>query len=220
MLNDWFPFWMTLRVASIATAIATVLGVAIAYLLAKTKFRGRALVEAIVTLPIVIPPTVMGYFLLTALGVNSAFGRTWEKLTGSAIVFTPTAAVIAATIAALPFVVRASRAAIEEVDDRAEAAMRVAGHREWKVAVLVTFPLARRGILAGVALAGARALGEFGATVMIAGNIPGRTQTLPIAVFDSVQAGDVGQARSGSLLLVGIAIAALVAMTMLSRRRP
>ena len=220
MLNDWFPFWMTLRVASIATAIATVLGIAIAYLLAKGKFRGRALVEAIVTLPIVIPPTVMGYFLLTALGVNSAFGRAWEKLTGSAIVFTPTAAVIAATIAALPFVVRASRAAIEEVDDRAEAAMRVAGHPEWKVAVLVTFPLARRGILAGVALAGARALGEFGATVMIAGNIPGRTQTLPIAVFDSVQAGDVGQARSGSLLLVGIAIAALVAMTMLSRRRP
>jgi molybdate transport system permease protein len=220
MLNDWFPLWMTLRVATVATAIATVVGIAIAYLLAKTKFRGRALVEAIVTLPIVIPPTVMGYFLLTALGANSAFGRAWEKLTGSAIVFTPTAAVIAATIAALPFVVRASRAAIEEVDERAEAAMRVAGHREWKVAVLVTFPLARRGILAGVALAGARALGEFGATVMIAGNIPGRTQTLPIAVFDSVQAGDIGQARSGSLLLVGIAVAALVAMTMLSRRRP
>jgi molybdate transport system permease protein len=219
MLNDWFPLWMTLRVATIATAVATVLGIAIAYLLAKAKFRGRALVEAVVTLPIVIPPTVMGYFLLTALGANSAFGRTWEKLTGSAIVFTPTAAVIAATIAALPFVVRASRAAIEEVDARAESAMRVAGHREWKVAVLVTFPLARRGILAGVALAGARALGEFGATVMIAGNIPGRTQTLPIAVFDSVQAGDIAQARNGSLLLVGIAVAALVVMTVLSRRR-
>lgn len=219
MLQDWFPLWMTLRVATIATAVATVLGIAIAYLLAKTKFRGRVLVEAVVTLPIVIPPTVMGYFLLTALGVNSAFGRAWEKVTGSAIVFTPTAAVIAATIAALPFVVRASRAAIEEVDDRAEAAMRVAGHPEWKVALLVTFPLARRGILAGVALAGARALGEFGATVMIAGNIPGRTQTLPIAVFDSVQAGDIDQARNGSLLLVGIAVAALVTMTLLSRRR-
>jgi molybdate transport system permease protein len=219
MLSDWFPFWMTLRVASIATAIATVVGIAIAYLLAKTKFRGRAVIEAIVTLPIVIPPTVLGYFLLTALGVNSAFGRAWEKVTGSAIVFTPTAAVIAATIAAVPFVVRASRAAIEEVDERAESAMRVAGHPEWKVALLVTFPLARRGILAGVALAGARALGEFGATVMIAGNIPGRTQTLPIAVFDSVQAGDIDQARNGSLLLVGIAIAALVAMTVLSRRK-
>lgn len=210
---------MTLRVASIATAIATVVGIAIAYFLAKTKFRGRAVIEAIVTLPIVIPPTVLGYFLLTALGVNSAFGRAWEKVTGSAIVFTPTAAVIAATIAAVPFVVRASRAAIEEVDERAESAMRVAGHPEWKVALLVTFPLARRGILAGVALAGARALGEFGATVMIAGNIPGRTQTLPIAVFDSVQAGDIDQARNGSLLLVGIAIAALVAMTVLSRRK-
>ena len=219
MLSDWFPFWMTLRVASIATAIATVVGIAIAYILAKTKFRGRAVIEAIVTLPIVIPPTVLGYFLLTALGVNSAFGRAWEKVTGSAIVFTPTAAVIAATIAAVPFVVRASRAAIEEVDERAESAMRVAGHPEWKVALLVTFPLARRGILAGVALAGARALGEFGATVMIAGNIPGRTQTLPIAVFDSVQAGDIDQARNGSLLLVGIAIAALVAMTVLSRRK-
>jgi molybdate transport system permease protein len=219
MLSDWFPFWMTLRVASIATAIATVVGIAIAYFLAKTKFRGRAVIEAIVTLPIVIPPTVLGYFLLTALGVNSAFGRAWEKVTGSAIVFTPTAAVIAATIAAVPFVVRASRAAIEEVDERAESAMRVAGHPEWKVALLVTFPLARRGILAGVALAGARALGEFGATVMIAGNIPGRTQTLPIAVFDSVQAGDIDQARNGSLLLVGIAIAALVAMTVLSRRK-
>jgi molybdate transport system permease protein len=219
MLSDWFPFWMTLRVASIATAIATVVGIAIAYFLAKTKFRGRAVIEAIVTLPIVIPPTVLGYFLLTALGVNSAFGRAWEKVTCSAIVFTPTAAVIAATIAAVPFVVRASRAAIEEVDERAESAMRVAGHPEWKVALLVTFPLARRGILAGVALAGARALGEFGATVMIAGNIPGRTQTLPIAVFDSVQAGDIDQARNGSLLLVGIAVAALVAMTVLSRRK-
>jgi molybdate transport system permease protein len=219
MLNDWFPLWMTLRVALTATAIASIVGLAIAYLLAKGSFRGRALVEAIVTLPIVIPPTVMGYFLLTSLGANSTFGRVWENITGSAIVFTPTAAVIAATVAALPFVVRASRAAIEEVDDRAEAAMRVAGHPEWKVAALVTFPLARRGILAGVALAGARALGEFGATVMIAGNIPGRTQTLPIAVYDAVQAGDIAQARNGSLLLVGIAIAALVAMTMLSKRR-
>jgi molybdate transport system permease protein len=219
MLNDWFPLWMTLRVALTATAIASIVGLAIAYLLAKGSFRGRALVEAIVTLPIVIPPTVMGYFLLTSLGANSTFGRVWENITGSAIVFTPTAAVIAATVAALPFVVRASRAAIEEVDDRAEAAMRVAGHPEWKVAALVTFPLARRGILAGVALAGARALGEFGATVMIAGNIPGRTQTLPIAVYDAVQAGDIAQARNGSLLLVGIAIAALVTMTMLSKRR-
>ena len=210
---------MTVRVALTATVIASLAGVAIAYALAKSRFRGRSLVEAIVTLPIVVPPTVMGYFLLTSLGANSAVGRAWEKITGSAIVFTPTAAVIAATIAALPFVVRASRAAIEEVDERAESAMRVAGHPEWKVALIVTLPLARRGILAGVALAGARALGEFGATVMIAGNIPGRTQTLPIAVYDAVQAGDISQARNGSLVLICIAIAALVTMTYLSRSK-
>lgn len=219
MLDDWFPLWMTIRVAITATAIASVVGLAFAYLLAKGKFRGRSFLEAVVTLPIVIPPTVMGYFLLTYLGANSTFGRIWEGLTGSVIVFTPTAAVIAATIAAIPFVVRAGRAAIEEVDSRAEAAMRVAGHREWKVALLVTFPLARRGILAGIALGGARALGEFGATVMIAGNIPGRTQTLPIAVYDLVQAGDTTQARNGSLILIAIAVLALVVMTMLSRRR-
>lgn len=219
MLDDWFPLWMTIRVAITATAIASVVGLAFAYLLAKGKFRGRSFLEAVVTLPIVIPPTVMGYFLLTYLGANSTFGRIWEGLTGSVIVFTPTAAVIAATIAAIPFVVRAGRAAIEEVDSRAEAAMRVAGHREWKVALLVTLPLARRGILAGIALGGARALGEFGATVMIAGNIPGRTQTLPVAVYDLVQAGDTTQARNGSLILIAIAVLALVVMTMLSRRR-
>lgn len=219
MLDDWFPLWMTIRVAITATAIASVVGLAFAYLLAKGKFRGRSFLEAVVTLPIVIPPTVMGYFLLTYLGANSTFGRIWEGLTGSVIVFTPIAAVIAATIAAIPFVVRAGRAAIEEVDSRAEAAMRVAGHREWKVALLVTLPLARRGILAGIALGGARALGEFGATVMIAGNIPGRTQTLPIAVYDLVQAGDTTQARNGSLILIAIAVLALVVMTMLSRRR-
>lgn len=219
MLDDWFPLWMTIRVAITATAIASVIGLAFAYLLAKGKFQGRSFLEAVVTLPIVIPPTVMGYFLLTYLGANSTFGRIWEGLTGSVIVFTPTAAVIAATVAAIPFVVRAGRAAIEEVDSRAEAAMRVAGHREWKVALLVTLPLARRGILAGIALGGARALGEFGATVMIAGNIPGRTQTLPIAVYDLVQAGDTTQARNGSLILIAIAVLALVVMTMLSRRR-
>lgn len=210
---------MTLRVALTATVIASICGIALAYVLAKSSFHGRSIVEAVVTLPIVIPPTVMGYFLLTSLGANSTIGGAWEKITGSAIVFTPTAAVIAATVAALPFVVRASRAAIEDVDERAEAAMRVAGHPEWKVALIVTLPLARRGIIAGIALAGARALGEFGATVMIAGNIPGRTQTLPIAVYDSVQAGNISEARNGSLLLALIAVSALMTMTFFSRRK-
>lgn len=218
-MDDWFPLWLSLRVAATATVIASVAGVGVAYLLAKGRFRGRGLLEAIVTVPIVLPPTVLGYYLLTTLGVNSPIGRAWEDLFGSPLVFTPTAAVIAASISALPFVVRAGRAAIEDVDPRLEAALRVAGHPEWRVASIVTLPVARRGLLAGIALGFARALGDFGATVMVAGNIPGRTQTLPISVYDSVQAGDGSAARTGALILAGIAVVVLLAVTSLSSRR-
>jgi molybdate transport system permease protein len=218
-MNDWFPLWLSLRVATIATVVASMFGITFGYILAKARFRGRGLLEAILTIPIVLPPTVLGYYLLTTLGVNSPIGRAWENIFGSPLVFTPTAAIIAASISALPFVVRTARAAIEDVDPRIEAAMRIAGHREWKIAFLVTLPVARRGLLAGVALGFARALGDFGATVMIAGNIPGRTQTLPIAVYDAVQAGNDSTARVGSLLLAGIAIVVLPAVTQLSARR-
>ncbi len=218
-MDDWFPLWLSLRVASLATLIAATVGIGLAYLLAKGRFRGRGLLEAIVTIPIVLPPTVLGYYLLTTLGVNSPIGQAWEDIFGQPLVFTPTAAVIAASISALPFVVRTGRAAIEDVDPRLEAAVRVAGHREWRVAAVVTLPTARRGLLAGVALGFARALGDFGATLMVAGNIPGRTQTLPIAVYDAVQAGDDTTARNGALLLAGIAIIVLLAVTQLSTRR-
>jgi molybdate transport system permease protein len=215
-MDDWFPLWLSLRVAATATVLAGTTGVALAYLLAKGRFRGRALLEAIVTLPIVLPPTVLGYYLLTTLGVNSPIGRAWASLTGAPLVFTTTAAVIAASISALPFVVRTARAALEDVDPRLEAVARVAGHAEWRVAALVTLPVARRGIGAGVGLGFARALGDFGATVMVAGNIPGRTQTLPIAVYDAVQAGDGSTARTGSFLLAVVAIVVLLAVTQLS----
>lgn len=218
-MGDWFPLWLSLRVATLATVIAATTGIAVAYVLAKGKFRGRGLLEAIVTVPIVLPPTVLGYYLLTTFGVNSPIGQAWEQIFGAPLVFTPTAAVLAASISALPFVVRTGRAAIEDVDPRLEAAMRVAGYSEWRVAVLVTLPVAQRGLIAGVALGFARALGDFGATVMVAGNIPGRTQTLPIAVYDSVQAGDYSAARIGSLILAAIAILVLLTVTTLSGRR-
>lgn len=219
-MDDWFPLWLSLRVAAIATLLAAAIGVAIAYALAKGRFRGRGLLEAVVTVPIVLPPTVLGYYLLTTLGVNSPIGQAWEDLFGRPLVFTPTAAVIAASISALPFVVRTGRAAIEDVDPRLEAALRVAGHPEWRIATIVTLPVARRGLLAGIALGFARALGDFGATVMVAGNIPGRTQTLPIAVYDSVQAGNHSNARTGALILAAIAIVVLLTVTSLSTRRP
>jgi molybdate transport system permease protein len=213
------PLWLSLRVTAAATLTATIIGIAIAYLLAKGRFRGRGLIEALVTIPIVLPPTVLGYYLLTTFGVRSPLGQAWENVTGSALVFTPKAAVLAASISALPYVVRASRAAIENVDPRLEAVMRIAGHSEWNVARLVTFPLARRGLAAGIALGFARALGDFGATVMIAGNIPGRTQTLPVAVYDAVQAGDSELARNGAAVLLGVAIVVLLIVTTLADRR-
>jgi molybdate transport system permease protein len=216
---DWSPLWLSLRVAASATVVATVLGVGLAYVLAKGRFRGRSVIEAIVTIPIVLPPTVLGYYLLVTIGANSAFGRAWESMTGSPLVFTPVAAGVAATISALPFVVRSSRAAIEGVDARFEEALRVAGHPEWRVAFVATLPLAHKGVLAGIALGFARALGDFGVTVMIAGNIPGRTQTLPVAVYDAVQAGDAASARTGSLVLAGIAFTVLLVITALSSAR-
>ena len=218
-MADWFPLWLSLRVALTATVIAGTVGIAVAYLLAKGRFRGRGLLEALVTLPIVLPPTVLGYYLLISLGVNSPLGRAWEAVFGQPLVFTAAAAVVAASVSALPFVVRTARAAIEDVDRRLEAAARVAGHPEWKGAAIVTFPVAARGLAAGVALGFARALGDFGATVMVAGNIPGRTQTLPIAVYDSVQAGDHTAARTGSMLLALIAVIVLLTVTHFSARR-
>lgn len=218
-MNSWFPLWLSLRIAGLATVIASVIGIAVAYVLAKGRFRFRGLIEAIVTLPIVLPPTVLGFYLLTLLGVNSPFGRSWERLFGAPLVFTQTAAVIAASVSALPYVVRTARAAIESVDARLEAAARVAGLSEWQVARVVTFPVASRGLGAGIALGFARALGDFGATVMVAGNIPNRTQTLPIAVYDSVQAGDLDAARVGSLILGAIAVVVLLIVTQVSGRK-
>ncbi len=218
-MTDWFPLWLSLRVSAIATVLAVVFCVALAYLLAKWQSRWTSVVEAVFTLPIVLPPTVLGYYLLTLLGTRSALGRTWESLFGAPLVFTQSGAVVAATVSALPFVIRAARAAISNVDPRVEQAARVVGMSEWKVARVVTLPLAARGIGAGVALGFARALGDFGATVMVAGNIPGQTQTLPVAVYDAVQAGDEATARTGSLVLGGIAVVVLIFVTQVFARR-
>ena len=218
-MSDWFPLWLSVRVSVVATLLAAVIGVAVAYALAKWRSRWSSVVEAAVTLPIVLPPTVLGYYLLTLLGTRSPLGEAWERLTGSPLVFTQGAAIIAATVSALPFVVRAARAAIGNVDSRVEESARVMGMPEWQVARVVTLPLAARGIGAGLALGFARALGDFGATVMVAGNIPGQTQTLPVAVYDAVQAGDEATARVGSLVLGGIAVVVLVIVTQIFSRR-
>ncbi|MBU6282083.1 molybdate ABC transporter permease subunit [bacterium] len=218
-MSDWFPLWLSVRVSVVATLFASVIGVTFAYVLAKWRSRWSSVVEAVVTLPIVLPPTVLGFYLLTLLGSRSPVGGAWERLTGSPLVFTQGAAIVAATVSALPFVVRAARAAIVNVDSRVEESARVMGMPEWRVARVVTLPLAARGIGAGVALGFARALGDFGATVMVAGNIPGRTQTLALAIFAESQAGRDGRAATLAGVAAAVAFAALLAADLLARRR-
>src|SRR5258705_7735542 len=186
---DWFPIQLSFTVATAATLVALVAGSALAWVLARKKFPGRNVIDALVTLPLVLPPTVMGYYLLVLLGSRSAFGAFVYEHFGVRLTFTVTAAIIAATIHALPLVTKSLRAAFEGVDMELEAAARTLGLNNRLIFLRVTLPLASKGVLAATALAFARALGDFGVTIMIAGNIPGKTQTASVAIYDAVQAG-------------------------------
>jgi molybdate transport system permease protein len=217
MQIDWFPLWLSLRVASLATAIAIGIGLWLAYLLANRNFRGKEVLDAAVTLPLVLPPTVLGYYLLVLLGRASPIGRIWEKLTGSPLVFTWKAAVVAALLHALPLLVKSARAALESVDRTYERAARSLGASEWRLFWRVTLPLAHRSILAAAALAFARALGDFGVTLMVAGNIPGRTQTVAVAIYDAVEGGNTALART---LVLMISVVALLILTLANRLSP
>jgi molybdate transport system permease protein len=196
--------WLSLRVSLLATALNALLGIPLAYLLAKRRFWGRTALDVLVTLPLVLPPTVTGYYLIVLFGRRGWVGRPLYELTGWSIAFTWYAAVLAATIMALPLMVRAARAAIESVNPDLERAAFVLGRSEWQTALEVTLPLARRGIVAGLVLAFARALGEFGATLMLAGNIPGRTATMPLAIYTAVATGEAGEAQALVLLLTAL----------------
>jgi molybdate transport system permease protein len=215
---DWFPLWLSLRVALVSTAAALGAGLWIAHVLANREFRGKAAVDAAVTLPLVLPPTVLGYYLLVLLGHRSPLGKLWEKIFGSPLVFTWKAAVVAALLYSLPLLVKSSRAALESVDRSCERAARTLGASEWKLFWRVTLPLARRSILAATALAFARSLGEFGATLMIAGNIPGQTQTIAVAIYDAQESGNNTLALTLVLVISAIALAILTLAARLENR--
>jgi molybdate transport system permease protein len=213
---DLFPLWLSLRVAAISTLLAVAVGLWIAYQLANRNFRGKDLVDALVTLPLVLPPTVLGYYLLTLLGRNSWFGGVWESIMGEPLVFTAKAAVIAAFLHSAPLLIKSARAAFESVDHSYERAARSLGASEWKLFWRVTLPLSKRQILAAAAIAFARALGDFGVTIMIAGNIPGRTQTLSVAIYDAVESGDGALARILVLIVSALALAVVFAVNRIS----
>jgi molybdate transport system permease protein len=201
---------LSVRVAVLATVLNAAVGIPLAYVLARHRFRGRAAVDLLVTLPLILPPTVTGYYLIVLLGRRGWLGGPLYAWTGWTVTFTWYAAVVAATVMALPLLVRTARAAIESVDRDLERAALTLGRSEWRTALEVTLPLARNGILAGLVLAFARALGEFGATLMLAGNIPGKTATVPLAIYTAVQTGEAGQALGLVLVLTVLSCAVLV----------
>jgi len=184
------PLLLTLKVAGLATLLALAAGIVLAFLLARGGFPGRDWLDAFFTLPLVLPPTVLGYYLIVVAGRNGFIGRWLESTFGVSLMFTWQGAVVAASVVSLPMVFKSARTAFEGVPGDLENAARTLGQTESSVFFRVTLPLAWRGILAGAMLAFARAMGEFGATLMVAGNIPGRTQTLSLAIYDAVQSGN------------------------------
>ena len=203
------PLALTLKVAGVATLLAFAAGVAIAHVLARRRFPGRDALDALCTLPMVLPPTVLGYYLIVVLGRRGVLGEWLYDRLGISLMFTWQGAAIASAIVGFPLVVKGARAAFEGVDGQLEAAARTLGISELGVFARVSLPLAWRGVLAGTLLAFARAMGEFGATLMIAGNIPGRTQTMSLAVYDAVQSAQDG------LALFLAAVTSLVCVTVL-----
>jgi molybdate transport system permease protein len=206
---DWFPLWLSLRVACLATLFVLTIGTFIAYVLSHKSFRGKNLLDSLITLPLVLPPTVLGYYLLVLVGRSSPLGRLYEAAFGQPLVFTWQAAVVAAFLHSAPIYIKAARAVLESVDYRYEWAAHSLGASEWRTFWRVTLPLARRGLSSLATLSFARALGDFGVTIMVAGNIPGRTQTLSVAIYDAVESGNGRLARILVLVVSCTALALL-----------
>jgi molybdate transport system permease protein len=213
----WQALRLSLQVASIATLVVSVMGIAIGFILAKRNFRTKELLDSILTLPLVLPPTVTGYYLIILLGRRGLLGQYIYKLTGWTVTFTWQAAVIAASVIALPLMVKSARAAIESVDPQYEIASYTLGKSEFQTFLRITLPLAKRGIIAGIVLSFARALGEFGATLILAGNIPGKTQTMPLAIYEAVISGEDARAQVLALILTGVSVSVIYITNKLSR---
>ncbi|HXU68311.1 MAG TPA: molybdate ABC transporter permease subunit [Polyangia bacterium] len=208
-MSSWQPLALSFEVAFFATLLATTLGVLIGLWLTSRRLWGRDVIDAITSAPLVMPPTVLGYYVLVALGRNSAIGKAWEAIFGSSIVFTRTGAVVAATLGALPLVIKSARAALEGVDPTLLKAARTLGAGPMRAFFTVHLPLAARGLIAGVMLAFARSLGDFGVTLMVAGDIPGETQTAALAIYDMIQGHEERAAAGMVAVLTSITIGAL-----------
>ena len=219
MQIDWFPLWLSLRVAALATLVALPIALGLAHLLAQHRFRGKAALEAVLMLPLILPATVLAYYLLVLLGRSSGLGRAYESLFGAPLLFTWQAAVMAALIHAMPLLVKSARTSFESVDPDLAKAARSLGASEWRIFWRVTLPAADRRILAAVVLAFGMALGDFGITIMIAGNLVGRTQTMPVAIYSAVESGNGAAARALVLVLSAVILGILFLANRLEPKR-
>jgi molybdate transport system permease protein len=218
-MSPWAPLVISLHVAAVATVVAGVLGLGLATLLASRRCPGRQLLDVIVTAPMVLPPTVLGYYVLVAVGRRSVIGGAFEDLFGSSLVFTRTGAVLAATLGALPLVVKSARTALESVDPTLVRAAHTLGAGWLRAYLTVRLPIAMPGIVAGLMLGFARSLGDFGLTLMVAGDIPGRTQTASLAIFDALQANQAARAQGLIVVLSATAMGILYAVNKLTGTR-
>lgn len=205
----WFPLYITLWIATISSLLVFCSGIVLAYIFARRDFRGKEFAELIITLPLVLPPTVIGYLLVMLVGRNGFLGHLIFSFLGTGILFTWQAAVIAAYTVSLPLMVRIAKAAIEAVDKELEYAAYILGRTEIETALSITLPLAKRGILAGLVLSFARAVGEFGATLMLAGNIPGKTNTMALSIYSAFEAGNNELAQTLVLILIVVSLLAI-----------
>ena len=217
-MMDWSAFFLSIRLAAITMIILLFIGLLIARFLAWRQFRGKAFVEAMVALPLVLPPTVLGFYLLSFFGKNSWFGRFYEQITGNTLVFSFTGLLIASLIYSLPFAVQPMLRAFESIPKKLREAAWCSGLNRWQTFFKIELPLAWPGILSGMVLAFAHTLGEFGVVLMIGGNIPDETRTLSIAIFDRVQAFDDQSAQIMSLVLLIFAFVTISLVFLLNRR--
>jgi molybdate transport system permease protein len=218
MLMDWQAFWLTLRLASLVAALLVVIGLPVAYWIAYTRWRGKFLAEAVFALPIVMPPTVLGFYVLVALGPHSPLGRGWQALTGHTLAFTFEGLMIGSILYSFPFAVQPFAASFAAVDPRLRAASASLGASRIRTFFRVILPLSVPGLVTGVALSFAHTMGEFGVVLMVGGNIPGVTRTVSIDIYDKVQAFNYPGANATALVLLIISFAVLSLVYALNRR--
>lgn len=215
---DLFPLFLSLKVATAATVLAALIGIPIAYYLSRSHGKAADFIDALTTLPVILPPTVLGYYLLVLLGRNSVVGKFFEETFGITIVFTPAGAAIAAFVVAVPFLIKSARTAFASIDPNLIRAAKVLGRSDINIFFVIIFPLSWRGVASGIMLVFARALGDFGATLMVAGNIPNETLTMPVAIYDALLAGNHRLANVLVIIMTSVSVLLLYVMRRIEKR--